>query len=146
MINLARHTNLAWSAGIIDGEGCIFIHLQKRKHRPLPSYVINLRVKMTHKVTVNKLQDIFNCGSIYIGKTPKFKNTYSWTVASTNAEYVIGQILPFLVTKKEQAETIMEFASIPKHKGYPGNSRSHEYIERQHSYYLKLKELKHEGN
>ena len=50
---MSRESDLAWAAGIVDGEGCISLHTVKAKHGPC--YVLRLSVTNTSLLMLHRL-------------------------------------------------------------------------------------------
>jgi len=98
---MAAETDWAYLGGLIDGEGCICIS------KPRSSYSIHqlsVRVSNTDARLMIWLKDNFN-GSITTQhrKNKKHKDAYEWRVFAKDSEYILENILPYLVIKKEQA-------------------------------------------
>ena len=93
---------LAYLAGIIDGEGTIYIqHTQRGEYR-LKLYVVN-----TYEPLIRWLQDNFD-GLVYSRiskKNPHWKRKWEWM---SNAE-ILPEIIDYLIVKKEQAKLAIEF-------------------------------------
>ena len=108
--------NWAWLAGIIDGEGSITIVIQSPKYRKggiSPSSQLRVRVKMTHAPTIEHIQTVAHCGTTYPCKPrPNCKPAFVWDACSREAAAVLRRCLPFLVTKKKQAQVALQFAEI----------------------------------
>lgn len=99
---------LAWAAGIIDGEGCISIHKNlpnPKIHRVSPHYTLTIQVAMTHEETVRRMKAVFGVGSVgsYTPKNTTHKPYWMWTCSSSDAVEVIKSVQGFLVTKAVQA-------------------------------------------
>lgn len=115
----------AWSAGIIDGEGSI--RVQKYfPHGKLKHVYHQLRVVVdnTDPEMILKLKSIFG-QNIYFGQKPKnerSKQIYGWCAIGRGAEDVINKVLPYLVTKRKQAEIALEFARTIRNPGRRGVS------------------------
>ena len=122
MITCETNHDLAWAAGIIDGEGSIYIrkntHLSDRsvqykgRHRS-PGYSLILEVGMTDAITILKLYDIFQCGVLI--KPKKLRSTrwvYRWHCSSNAACEILSWVYPWLVTKKLQAKLAFRFSKI----------------------------------
>lgn len=110
-------TEAAWAAGLIDGEGCIFITRRKpqAKHRQVNvSYVLGVRVSMGHEATVRRLADLFDFGSVYTGcpSNPRANPYWAWLVQSRLAAEVLTTIQPYAVTKAVEIIIGLEFASL----------------------------------
>lgn len=114
-----KKTDLAWAAGIIDGEGCIGIVKDDRKAlnqkngwNLSPMYKLRISVGMSHKETVEKLHALFRDGRVNgqkCYKHPGHKQVYYWVVNADQAWRVIRAVKPYLITKKEQAKVAEKF-------------------------------------
>lgn len=139
---------LAWVAGLIDGEGCIYIRKRtekapSRKERS-PSYALSLTVKMTHKPTIEELKNIFGVGRIHRetpGKLNK-KVSWRWAVSTQEGADILRMILPYLKVKREEAELAIEFSEVSKRSSFGRNTVKVEISELRDSFYRKLQELK----
>ena len=101
---MRRETDLAWAAGIIDGEGCIGLHLVTTNTGKC--YVLRITVVNTDIRMLEELKRIFGIGSIAArgrGK-PHWKDQWYWLVCSKKAEEVLREVEPYLVSKRDQAE------------------------------------------
>lgn len=97
-------TELAYLAGIIDGEGCV--SLQVRKGR----YVTpTIQITNTDRRLTDWLLDHIDGGSVY--RRPGYKEghkpTYLWRCAGRIARGVLGDVRPFLLLKGEQADVVL---------------------------------------
>lgn len=95
-------TDIAYTAGIIDGEGHIGLYKQN------PGYgLVSLRivVQMACPKTVSWLAWRWSLGVFKsINKTnPKYKNAYVWIVRSADAEHILRLCLPYMITKRKHA-------------------------------------------
>jgi hypothetical protein len=93
--------DLAWLAGLIDGEGCITIG---------PAYgdewYIALLVTMCDEETIRFVKELAQCGSVIAG-TPKQARRSDWhrfQAQGHGAIRVLRSVVPYLRTKREQAE------------------------------------------
>lgn len=107
-------TDLAWVAGIIDGEGYIGVNKKYYKidNRPETiSYVLRVCVKMTDKKTIEYIHELFNVGTITTSKNPtgNRRPTYGWVCSARKAKIILQRILPYLITKRERAKLAIEF-------------------------------------
>lgn len=96
--------DIAYLAGIIDGEGTIYIGFDKTRGYHLRFYVVN-----TDKRLIDWLKTTFG-GSVYSRKSlknPNWRRKYEWI--NVNPEDMLPEILPFLKIKKEQAMLAIKF-------------------------------------
>lgn len=131
-----KKTDYAWAAGVIDGEGCIFIARQKPGNggRITMTYRLCIKVTMGHLPTIMRLSKIFGfTGSRHkvcqIGWNP----AYSWIVAADLARNVLEKIKPYAVTKKKEISVAFEFLNLPK--WYGGQFRGPKTLRRQKQEY-----------
>ena len=106
----ASEIDLAWAAGIIDGEGTIII---QRKNPPsfngLVRYELFLAVGMIHKPTIERLHAIFGRGYVMKRRNKGQRVIFHWHVRVNLAAACLRLVLPYLVTKKSEAELALEF-------------------------------------
>lgn len=111
-------TDLAYMAGLLDGEGCIVI--DKTAHRNGRTYY-SLRVTFvnTHLPTIQWVSDNF-CDHSWVVKEeakPNRKALYTIIWRSTQAQTLLATLLPFMRTKRQQAEWAIEFQQALPPKG-----------------------------
>lgn len=95
-------TDLAYLAGIIDGEGTVV-------HGAGVTRMTALRVAMTDKVVIDWLQSTFG-GTIYTKpKSPRGKAYYEWTLQGQDRLLdLIPQIIPYALCKRPQLERMID--------------------------------------
>lgn len=135
-------TDYAWAAGIIDGEGCLYIQKCKpSKGAKNNMYGARIRVAMTHFPTIQKLHNIFG-GNLY-GRNPQLSNVkhqFAWEMTSQKCKLVIDSIINFLFTKREEALVLDEFLKLPKATSF--KETPDWLLEKREKLYKKIKELK----
>ncbi len=100
-----KNTDLAYIAGIIDGEGCIRFTSNRNKDRTRRYYSL-VEITMTKEFICQWLHFAFG-GYIYCKKIPDNKNwapQWRWYVKRQDAYDFLKAIYPFLRIKKAQAE------------------------------------------
>lgn len=128
--NFANELDLAWAAGLIDGEGHIgvgrwqpkYVGVRGKRAGKLPpcTHMVRVSVEMTHEPTVRRLSEIFG-GTVTTRQRQSrsgvglYGRTWSWRVASRPVEPVLRALLPFLVTKRAEAEIALEIFDIPRY-------------------------------
>lgn len=146
---IRNSTELAWAAGIVDGEGSICIIKEKRKNNYSTQYRLRLSVGMTHEDTVRKLQSIFNLGNVRCTpnhKThPKWRPVYEWVVLSKQAQIVLNILFPFMVTKRENALVAEAFSNRTRSKPGYGNKVSKQLMDEREALYKKMRSLNPKG-
>ena len=134
--------DLAWLAGIIDGEGSIFVMKQTRKDRERDiNYILRISVDSTDPYMAPA------CGKIAGGpcilqtrdKRENCSDGLKWQVNGKQAVKVLKAILPFLKVKRAQAALAIEFQETTKKHW---KHMQQEDYEKQEELYLKLKQAK----
>ena len=142
---MAIETDLAYTAGIIDGEGYIGI---KRHKKPEYNWNYNVRLQVTN--TDKTLMDwllIKWGGHIYsrLGRTERHAPQYIWTLNCQDSVDMLQQLLPYLVIKQKQAQLAIGFQNNKNHHrrfyGYAPRTESEMAIEEAE--YILMHELKH---
>ena len=110
--------DLAYCAGIIDGEGSIY--LGKRvpgRRRKSFYYEATVAVTMTNRAALKLLSKVFG-GKVRTAKavTVVHKKIYGWRRYAQNAENAIKRLLPYLHVKKRQAKLALKFREHIKRK------------------------------
>lgn len=101
----------AWLAGIIDGEGAIYIGKKPRDW--YIQYSLTLRVAMTAKTTIENIKAITHVGSTHIGRhlqRNRAKPLHIWVCYDRQAAAILRKCLPFLVTKRPHALLAVGFS------------------------------------
>jgi len=111
---------LAYTAGIVDGEGNICIAKQNKYNNSK----IELRVTNTNEWLPQWLKMQFG-GRVYLMKDssrkPNAKDGFRWRVTARQAGKVLELLLPYLQIKKPQAEIALSFQ---KRRKSPSNKIS----------------------
>ena len=148
---VVKKLDAAWSAGVIDGEGCITIlfHPARVRYRTLSDrYQLVLKVTMCCQKTVSHLYELFGVGSTssHIPKKGVRESiSFSWTCNVRQAEYVLGIIRPYLITKADEADVALEFLTLPlaKRGGRKGSKQIPSELQAaRKSCFLRIRALK----
>ena len=108
---MIKETELAYLAGLLDGEGTISLTSKLRKYgyryfQPRIC-ITNTKIEM-----LNFCKDKFG-GLIYISaKANSVENrrtAYRWSLSGDKACLLLASILPFLTIKKQQAQLVLVF-------------------------------------
>lgn len=109
---------LAWAAGLIDGEGCITITKDKPRGQGIsPQYKAWLIVANTYRPVIERLRSMFGLGSIQEQKWPvsnKWKDRLTWSCCSEQAKSVVEAVRPYLFIKARDADVLLEFFGVAK--------------------------------
>ena len=139
---------LSYAAGIMDGEGSITLHHNNPRGlgRSSETWYPRLIVKMNDGKPLDLLRTLFGGTTDIVhdlrdGIFPSF----TWEISSGRAASAAKQMLPFLRTKKRQAELIIRYQSrvdVGKRKIYRrGNPMSVHEVEARRNLALELKRL-----
>ena len=112
MASSSETINLAYLAGLVDGEGSITYKQywdRKRKDRPRKYFCwrISIEVVMTHKPTIQWCADKFG-GKVYLKPRKTHKMQYRWRRGFREALAIAKAIEPFAVTKKTELQNIIK--------------------------------------
>lgn len=122
----------AWTAGFIDGEGCIEI---RKAETVQPSgiyysYHLEVRVSLTHYPTLLHLRQVWGIGSLHQyklkprleGPQPR-KPYFSWVISCNQALAFLKSVLPYMVTKRAEAEVGIAFQQLRRANPPLGGSK-----------------------
>lgn len=115
---------LAWQAGIIDGEGTITISKQIRKDRASPAFRPFIVVTNTDISLVSPFATMWG-GSVYrtvdARTEKKWSDHYDWYCPQGTVVEFLTAIIPYLRGKSKQAKLVIEFMNsakcFPRYKG-----------------------------
>jgi hypothetical protein len=93
-------SNLAWAAGILDGEGCLCIAYRKSPG----NHQMWVRVVSVDNKMAPKMHELFG-GSLWIDKQKR----YIWQVTGKLAAATLSVVRPYLVVKGDQADICLAF-------------------------------------
>lgn len=113
-------TEAAYISGMFDGDGNITIQMQKTKLCQR-GYIIRLsiRVDNTNKNVVDYIAEVTHVGKIYTFKRSSRKPLYSWQLRRlADIKAIFGQLLPYLIVKRKQAQLASEYCERRLNKGY----------------------------
>src|SRR5262245_33338445 len=99
-------TELAWIAGIVDGEGCIKLNHDSRTD----SHSLELEIPNTHKSTIDRLFNLTRIGFPYeiLGENNR-KIRYVFSVCGDNTNYFLNLCKPYIFTKRKQMEVALNW-------------------------------------
>ncbi len=141
-----KKTDIAYTAGIIDGEGCITLSkyyysiTNRRKQRTS----LSVKVSMTDEWMVRWLQ--FSWGGAvschqYTDK-PNWSDYWSWQIQANQATKFLKVLLPYLHLKRQQAELAIKFQARKRGKGQRATD---EELVLQEADYILMRTLKKRG-
>jgi hypothetical protein len=140
-------TEYAWVAGIIDGEGCIIIKKTKPSLNVINKSIchsVQVRVHMTHKPTLDKIEEIFPRKRKYVYKCKYKQNRHrqSWSLvySGKDAYELLDKISPYIVTKAEEVKLALKFRDIGCYKNKGGIPN--EVIIQREEIYVEMRNAK----
>lgn len=105
-----NETQISYLAGIIDGEGSIYI--QRRKTITGWSYFPRFQIVNTNRKLMEWVHQTFG-GLIYDKPrkhiNPKWKMQIEWFTTRGLLDELLPLIIPYLIIKREQAEIMIKF-------------------------------------
>jgi hypothetical protein len=136
----------AWAAGVIDGEGCVFIARKKAKRSNgtiSDTFSVGVKVTMGHEPTILRLRAMFGSGSKHTVVQVGWNPAYTWLAQAKIAQSVLLKIRPYSITKAAEIKVAFEFLDLPGWFG--GNYRgpkSAEYLAKEIELWDKMRRLK----
>jgi hypothetical protein len=112
------NTDAAYLAGLLDGEGCISIVFREPKsvsRETGTQVVIQVRISMTDYETVKWCADVTGTpDKIYAiaARNAKHRDQWCWSPGINSGYDILSQCLPYLKTKRRQAEIFLELVEI----------------------------------
>ena len=106
---MTRAIDLAYLAGIVDGEGYIGIKKSPPgKRRKTPGYHARIQVRMTDEAAIAFLAATL--GGNYYKERPNTKGgkpLYCWQASNAKAEMILRALMPHLRVKRRCAENVL---------------------------------------
>ena len=103
--------DLAYMAGILDGEGCIYARAWQRPNGYHTHIVVS--VQMSSDAVIKWISDTFG-GEVYTSKIPRGRAQYlyTWRVNGRNVAAFLKAVLPYLQEKKKRAIVGIELSEL----------------------------------
>lgn len=165
-----RKVDIAYIAGLVDGEGYIGIKKAKAykcQGRKTNGYHARIQIRMVDESAIKFIAE--NLGGWYYKEKPSCNNgkpLFCYQSSDKSAEGILKILLPYLKVKKDSAKTVIEFRKLQsngkkyrtKITGYRDFPNSHgtirkianksfsdEYVQKCEAFYLRCKELNRVG-
>ena len=105
-------TQLAYIAGLFDGEGSVSRYQEMRKERKNPTWVVRCEVNMTDEAVIKWLHETLGFGSFH-KKPPSAKQLgrqmqYRWCCSYRDALKFAKLIIPHARVKREKLQKIID--------------------------------------
>lgn len=150
----SNHTplQLAYFAGIIDGDGSIYIaSYYKRKKTGHKSYHANIEITNSNKDLINWVIKTFG-GKSYISKLRNnLRNTeiivHKWICNGPAVNYICESINPYLIVRLKQAEIMLKMRQTYRGSG-KGESKAlpDEIYDLRDKYHIEMQSLNQKKN
>ena len=140
--------DLAYMAGVFDGEGSIMISKQKpgaSNGSISPSYYLRVSLGITDRWICELFRFNFG-GSIYkkIYRGEKYFPAWVWNLSGERAIRFLKVLLPYFHLKKAQAELGIKFQQGKRHFSYGRRKKPVEASVLEEADYILMKALKRE--
>ena len=150
-MSVISDTEAAYLAGLIDGEGCIFINKVRTRNSSKGSkrglsYRSGVAIAMTRLIVLKWVKRIVKAGKIRVYRKPA-KNRHQawrWSLWSLQASALLKRLLPFFVLKRRHAENQIALQSVMYLTGPHGFSNK-DWNERER-FFQKAKKLNKRGS
>lgn len=111
-------TELAWCAGLFDGEGSISIALVGPVHKDglRTGKAMHIDITMTDKSTLEVFSRLFG-GTVlgpYKRKKSTHRDSYKWRLINHKALTFLIQVEPYMHTKRDQAQVALRWPLVAK--------------------------------
>lgn len=118
-------TEAAYLAGLVDGDGALYI--EKRRHRA--HYRPFLIISNTHRAVVYMCNKYGGCW--YVQKFTEKQDQYVWKFTVKLCKFYLPQILPYLVIKAKQGVILLEALKECRGTGHPQNEEKLEFYRKE---------------
>src|SRR3990167_8928955 len=140
--------DLAYIAGLYDGEGCITLvkQIEKRRSKEYIYYNPKASIGMTNRKAIDFVAERFKGNIWFIKKNGVWKPLYHFDISNCKRVFVfLKEIYPYLQVKKEQARIVLEF--IASRENLPNNVRWGEssYTTEHHKLCEEIRKLNKRG-
>jgi hypothetical protein len=139
----------AWLAGVIDGEGAIFLSKVKNTAcRRGFFYLPQIAVSNTHRELLVRVGQIIGEGTVCRGKKAEGHARLRWQYQGVSGvlRSILPQVMPLLIVKRPVAEKMLEFLNFMHEHPLSGQRPVEDgYYDRLDSLYQRIKKLNEKG-
>jgi hypothetical protein len=142
MIHAPSPEILAYAAGVIDGDGCITCHYEKKR----PGIItIDMVVNMVEKAPIQWLHTTFG-GRCYQRTLPKpWRSVVIWELKGIPARNALLLLHPYLVLKQPQAQLAITLCDLITARGGTSIRLTTEEISDRERLYYAIRKLNRVG-
>jgi hypothetical protein len=135
----SKEIEYAYLAGILDGEGAIFITRDLFRSKN-PVFRAEIRVGMIEPNAVKRMHNAFG-GSFFLEKPYHHKRPlHRWSISNREQiTFCLSKLLPYLDVKKEQAKVVLDF--IDKFPRRNGHWATQEEVNAKEQYWFRIRGL-----
>ena len=116
---MVAETDIAYLAGLFDGEGNIqykqYMRQRRNNEKPYPTWSIRMEVSMTDESTIRYLHEVLGVGTVNKRKNGRGslgkKQQWRWRCQLRDAYYVCLLLQPYAHVKLEQINKIIKHYS-----------------------------------
>ena len=108
-------TNIAYIAGLFDGEGCVSYkqYMRKRPHnkKPYPTWQIKLEIAMTDRSILIWILEVLGVGTVTHKRyhtRPNYKKQWRWRCSHHDAFLVCCMLFPYAHVKLDKIQKIID--------------------------------------
>ena len=143
-------TEIAYLAGLFDGEGCVQYKQRmetKRRNRPrrYKCWMVTLEMSMTDEDAVRWFHKIIKVGTVRLhaknkspSSKPHWKNQWRWRCPHRDALKVANLLLPYARVKRKKLQQIINhYAQFPIRHTHDGDVHFHHSVSRHGHHLLK---------
>lgn len=149
-MRIPSQVEIAYFAGLFDGEGTVNIAQRKRKRKRCRiAYKLSIQIGLAHLPVLEKIKEIWQIGSINGPYQKKdYKPQWRWDAESNQAAKILEVCLPYLCIKKPEAELAIAFQrEKSKQRKIWGHNRNipKRYFTQEAELSEELKNIRHLG-
>ena len=147
MFDAYSATDLAYFAGIVDGEGTVTVLSSVNPKTGTRSVSCRLMVPNTYQPLIVWLAETFGGRVSHYGKprSEKHKQVYMWYVSAKRSVQLCELILPYLKVKRRHAEIVVAISHLRHHYSSRGRAVSDAVSEARVPLLAEIRELNHRG-
>lgn len=141
-----KETDLAYAAGIVDGEGCVCIFKAKaRGLKRIYGYRMSVSVKNTNEGLINWLESLFGGGGRKLTGRSNCKDVWTWELYAYKASDFLKLIYSYLRIKRPQADIAIEFQKSKRKGGYRYHPKTEEELAAEEIQASSMRKLNKRG-
>lgn len=132
---------LAYAAGIIDGEGTLYIKRDKRRNQAgeeRVSHHVHIAVKMCDEGVLKWLHETFGGGMAPVKHVPGKRPLFRWEIASDRSFAFLMSIRPYMRVKARQADLALDFENL---RGRHGRITPDSVVRAREAIYYAIRRL-----